>query len=343
MRSTLLKRLDTQRRAFSTRRFYNLFMGKVQHQLGYTRLYSLPSKINVESGNLCNLRCPLCPTGQHDPSAKKGLMPLETFKRVVDELGKNLTLLRLYNWGEPLLNPELVSMIEYASSRGIVVKISTNLDLKIDTGLIESLLRSGLHKIYVSCNSASRESYPIYHVGGDFDRVMENLRHLAEKCSLLDSPTKIVWLFHVFSHNEHEIERAREMARALGVKLELKEMRTDMGKEIFETAQEAIERDGKWLPKDPRYNIFDMERKRPKKAFNCDFLWTESVINWDGSVLPCCAVYSERYAFGNILEKPFKEIWNGELYQAARREVLSQENGTWTICRVCKRTGFLHG
>ncbi|MFQ5956544.1 MAG: radical SAM/SPASM domain-containing protein [Candidatus Brocadiales bacterium] len=338
-----LTSLGTQWRALSTRRLYNLLMGKLQHRLGYSRLYSYPAKITIESGNICNLRCPLCPTGQNDPSAEKGLMSFETYKKVVDELGEDLYLMRLYNWGEPLLNPELVPMIEYAVSKGIIVKISTNLDVKIDANQVKALLCSGVHKIYVSCNGTSEETYPIYHVGGNFSRVMDNLRMLATKRSELHSPTDIVWLFHVFSHNEHEIERAKEEAAKLGIRLEVNKMRPDMGKEIFETAEEAIERDGRWLPEDPQYNIFDMEKKRPKRRSSCDLLWTETVINWDGSVLPCCSVYSEKYAFGNILKRPFREIWNGESYQAARRDVLSKENGTWTICRACKNTGFLHG
>ena len=340
-----LENLNTRLQGIAPRRVYNLLMGQLEHKMGLSRLHNLPAKLSVESGNVCNLRCPLCPTGQHDPSAKKGLLPFQTFKKVIDELGGGLLLLRLYDWGEPLLNPELVPMIEYASARAIPVKISTNLSLKLDEAQMRALLSSGLRKMYTSCNAASPETYPIYHVGGDFHLVMENLRFLAEEKKKLASPTELVWLFHVFSHNERETEKAKEMARGLGVRLEIKKMRPDMGKEIFETAGEAIRRDGHWLPKNPEYNMFNTGKQRHKKAFSCDLLWTETVINWDGAVLPCCSVYSERYSFGNILERPFKEIWNGEMYVAARKEVLSKEEDgtTWTICRTCKKTGFLHG
>ncbi|OHB82909.1 MAG: hypothetical protein A3J73_06000 [Planctomycetes bacterium RIFCSPHIGHO2_02_FULL_38_41] len=67
------------------------------------------------------------------------------------------------------------------------------------------------------------------------------------------------------------------------------------------------------------------------------------MINWDGNILPCCAVYSEKHAFGNILENSFAEIWNNEMYVSARKEILGRKNTKHTICHTCKRSGYLHG
>ena len=61
---------------------------------------------------------------------------------------------------------------------------------------------------------------------------------------------KIIWLFHVFRHNEHEVDVAKKLAEEIGVELRINKMRTDMGKEIFETAGVAIERDSDWIPED---------------------------------------------------------------------------------------------
>lgn len=318
---------------------YNLLMGKLQHRLGFSRLYSYPAKITIESGNICQQSCPLCPTGQRDPSAKKGFMSFDLYKDVVDELHEDLYLIKLYNWGEPLLNTELVPMIEYAVSKDILVKISTNLDVDMDDERIKALLNSGVHKIYVSCNAVSKETYSMYHVDGNFDRVMNNLKKLAAMRSELHSPAEIVWLFHLSNYNTHEMEEAGRKAKELGITFKQESICPDMGREIFETTEEAVARDAKWLPEDRKHGITE---KKKNRRFSCNLLWTETVINWDGAILPCCAVYSEKYAFGNILERPFRDIWNGESYRAARKEVLSKENGTWTICRVCKKTGFLH-
>lgn len=318
-------------------------MEKVQFSIGSVGLLYYPTKISIESGNICNLRCPLCPTGQRDTSAKKGFLSFADFKKFIDEIGKDLLLIRLYNWGEPLLNKELLQMAEYAHKKRIAVKISTNLSFSIEGLYADKIIKAKFQKIYISCDGASNSTYSTYHIDGDFDLVMSNMKLLIEKQKLLGGHyTELIWLFHVFSHNEHEVEQVKVMAREMGIKLLINRIRTDMGKEIFESAEKSIERDSKWLPVNPEYNVFDANGGRSLKNKNCDLLWSETVINWEGSVLPCCAVYSEKYSFGNIKEDTFANIWNNEKYISARKEVLGRKNNAKTICHVCKSNGYLY-
>lgn len=331
---------ERQRKKIVMKKLSHSILSRVYTFLGRTNLPYFPSKITIESGNVCNLRCPLCPTGQHDNSAKKGFISFELYKKILDEIGSRLSLIRLYNWGEPLLNKELLSMFRYARKYGVEVKISTNLSLKLEDHYMEELLRSGLKILYISCNGASKETYLKYHVGGDFDVVIDNMERLVQKKKEIPHcRTKLVWLFHVFKHNEHEIEQARKMAKKIGVKIKTNKMRPDMGKEIFETAQSALERDAEWIPEDRKFMV-GSEKK--KKRIACELPWTETVINWDGTVLPCCAVYSEAFAFGNIQNESFAQIWNNEMYISARKEILGKKNKKKTICHICKSTGYLH-
>ena len=71
------------------RKLYNLILGKIQFSIGSTHLYYYPAKITIESGNICNLHCPLCPTGQKDTSASKGLLSFSDFKKII-EIAKRL-------------------------------------------------------------------------------------------------------------------------------------------------------------------------------------------------------------------------------------------------------------
>lgn len=231
-------------------------------------------------------------------------------------------------------------MIRYAKNRNIPVCISTNLTI-LDKKMAEDLISTYIDKIFISCDGASPETYSKYRVGGDFDRVISNAAQLVEaKKKLNNHYTRLILLFHVFKHNEHEVEKMKEVARGLGVELRINRMRTDMGKEIFERVEDSIERDKDWIPLSPEHCGFDLEGK--ENRFTCKHLWKTAVINWDGAVLPCCAVYGERYAFGNVFEEPFASIWNNEKYRSARQEVLNKREKSPTICHTCKENGFLN-
>jgi radical SAM protein with 4Fe4S-binding SPASM domain len=336
-----IRNLREEIRFLSLRKLYNLAMEELAPRLGMVKLRHRPTKITVESGNVCELRCPLCPTGQRDRSATKGLLPYETFQKLMDQVGKDLITIRLYNWGEPLLNKDLVRMCELAYRRRVSVKISSHLN-GLTEELAEGLLRAKVKKIYISADGATPESYAKYRRGGDFEKVMANIRMLVRKRSELGNTfTRVIWLFHVFRHNEHEVPLVRERARELGIELQLNRARTDMGREIFDTVEEALDRDGHWLPEGDEFCAYDRDKHQAQREPVCHLPWKDTAIHWDGSVLACCSVYSEAHAYGNINDTDFGEVWNNELYVDARREILDQGETRDTICKTCKRSGYL--
>ena len=340
---SIRSRIREEMRVFSLKKTYNILMGAVQVFLKCSKLYCLPTRISIETGNICNLKCPLCPTGRMDKGAARGFMAFENFKKIIDEISADLILVRLYNWGEPLLNRDIIRMIKYAYEKKTGVTISTNLNV-LDLKTARELLDAGLQKIFVSCDGITEDTYNKYHIGGNIKTVMDNMKLLLqEKKRVSRCCTRIIWLFHVFRHNEHEVERAIKTAEDLGIEIRINNMRTDMGKEIFETTDRAIERDREWIPEDPKYCAYDLDKREAKQKKNfCSLPWKETVINWDGSVLPCCSVYEEKHSFGNAFEEGFKKIWNSKSYIAARKELAGNKNNQKTVCHICKANGYTH-
>ena len=65
----------------------------------------LPKTINIELTNMCNLRCPVCPT-HFAMTRERGFMDFELFKSIIDEF-KNVNLkpgIIMIFAGEPLLH-----------------------------------------------------------------------------------------------------------------------------------------------------------------------------------------------------------------------------------------------
>jgi len=71
--------------------------------------------------------------------------------------------------------------------------------------------------------------------------------------------------------------------------------------------------------------------------------WMEPYIMMNGYVLPCCAVlmsnkrdFLRKYAFGNLFEKSFKEIWYSERYKKFRSLVQNNKRPVPILCAGCR-------
>ena len=105
----------------------NLFLTGINRVLPVSRALGYPYMAHVSPSGICDLRCAVCPA--HDPLAKgKALLPFDTYRRLIDEIGDYLVYVILWSWGEPFLNPDLGRMIAYARERNILTVTSTNLN-----------------------------------------------------------------------------------------------------------------------------------------------------------------------------------------------------------------------
>ncbi len=80
---------------------------------------SFPVTAVIDVNSRCNLQCPYCPTGaRRDSGRVQSLIDPSIVQQLVDELGQYLISAHLFNWGEPLLHPqigEMVNMFSFAS------------------------------------------------------------------------------------------------------------------------------------------------------------------------------------------------------------------------------------
>jgi len=300
-----------------------------------------PYRLIIETGNVCPLRCVLCPTGRRENGLPTGFLSFLDFKKIVDELGDYLIIIDLYNWGEPLLNTEIFEIVRYARDKNILVILSSNLN-HFDKAICKKLIRCDLNLLMISLYGASQETVETYQRGNNFENVIENVRRVVEeKRKSKRKKPFLQWRFMVTRYNEHEIPKAIEIAKKIGIDfLELGCFRCDMSKEVFLDNASQFESVREWLPKNERYSMYDYIHKRKKilRKNDCSFLWTQSVVNWDGSVFPCCAVYGERWNFGNMFRSNFREIWNNAKYRASREMIArGKGTGTKTICDICKK------
>ncbi|MBI5234379.1 MAG: SPASM domain-containing protein [Deltaproteobacteria bacterium] len=279
-----------------------------QMMLGSKRLYGYPFVIKVEASNRCNLRCEGCYSHDFKNPFPKGEMTLELFKKIVDDIGDYLFLIKLYVWGEPLLNNDIFDMVSYARKKRIAVAISTNLNT-LTPASAKRLVGSGLNHLIAGIDGVTQSAYEKTRIRGDIGRAIKNLGFIINERGARKSRHPFIeWQYIVTASNEHEALPAKTLAQSLGVD---RVSFIPDGRGYAELSKETME----------RYAVL---RKRPLKK--CYWLWCMSAIQWQGAVMPCCYLQdSYSFSFGNMAEKGFKHIWNGPSYQGARGSF--RENG----------------
>jgi radical SAM protein with 4Fe4S-binding SPASM domain len=308
-------------------KLFNYALVNLQRAWGSRRAWGYPYYVVLDPACVCQLDCKFC-DGRQRPRA---VMHFEEFRRIIDQIGRTCINLELYNWGEPLLNNRLVDMIDYASRRyHIYTRISSNLNLSNDE-LYRALARSRLNALVVSLDGTSEETYGRYREKGSFDAVIRNIELLvASKKQYRKHEPKLVWQFLVFRHNEHEIPKAEEMARELGVD-ELVFRKPHVPAEAKE-----------WDSSMAEYSNYG--RAGGGGRAHCNWPYAGVAINANGSVSPCCAVAQQEDDFGSVSDRTFGDLWNNPQFQEARGHVSKGElnPAAANVCGRCTMQGLIN-
>lgn len=299
-------------------------------------LRSRPYYYLIDICNLCNLRCPLCPTGNETIGRRQGIMSLEEYQRIFDQVKDHAIVVSLYNHGEPFLNDDVFAIIEHTRRHNVGTNMSSNFNWPkpVDT---DDIVRSGLEYITCSIDGVAQDSYETYRVRGNIDEAFDNLRRLLASKKALGSKTPFVeWQFIVFKHVEHEMARAREMAIELGV---------DFLRFVAPAIQPEAHADhplrDRYMPANPVFRERDPALGQARGYVYdqpCFYLYRSMSIYPGGGVSPCCFGHEKRHDFGNLLTHSVSELWNNESYRSARMLFGRKPdlgNRTEVICDAC--------
>jgi len=310
--------------------------GQVLLSYGLSRLtgrpivWGFPMILTVEPTNWCNFRCPQCYVGMGRMSRSRGYLKLEILHRLLNELKHSLIYLLISAQGEPYLHPSLFELIRYAKRNRVYVAVNTNGHFLADPKIARETVYSGLDVLIVSVDGAREKTYQRYRVGGKLSRVLEGIRQVLQERKEMGCQTPQVYLqFLVMRHNEKEIPEMRRLVQKLGAdKLLLKTVQL----EDMSQAEEFLPTNPAWR----RYvSVEGQYRLKGRITNTCKRLWTSGMINWDGSLSPCCFDKDEHYVLGHLInEESFRDLWHGQAYQKFRRQILRNRRQI-SMCTNC--------
>lgn len=312
----------------SFKKFANLLHAHWDMWQGKETTNSCPYIFVLEVTNVCNLKCPFCLTGKGISGGRAVRhMNFDEAKKIIDAVGDYVYFLQVYNWGEPLLNKDLIKVIEYAKQKNIYVMLSTNATA-MTPAYNQRLIGSGIDYVMVAIDGGSEATYSRYRIGGNYSKVLANVKDLLEQreSRKLEKPF-VEWQFIVFRHNEHELEATESMAYTMGINK-------------F-TPLPAYVEDSSWSSQNKEYRT---QLGNPERLKNCDRPWSHLNVRADGGIASCCYAFFKKDDFGNLNQNTFKEIWNNENFRQSRRLIRQHSRGqimekSELLCYNCLKSG----
>lgn len=344
---TTLKYVGKTTTADLARRMFNKPMILVNRRLLPIKTLSIPYTIQLEPTNKCNLKCRMCHRSIM-PLSGIGEMSFKNFKRIIDPLLPYLEAVWLQGQGEPFLCKDIFEMIKYLKSKLIYVNTVTNGTL-LSTDICNKIVSSGLDEIAISIDGATAETYERIRTGADFEEVTKNVQTLTSL--IAHSPRKdikVAAFVVAMRENLYELPDLVTLIHGLGVRYlwvqDVQFQQLDAGlarkDESLRVLADQDDREKNQIESYLRkalqlvhkydmqiltyggksiFNRLSISRNRQK----CSWPWTSAYVTWDGFVSPCCI--PSTYFCGNLLQDPFKKIWNNEKYHDFRRRLKGGE------------------
>jgi MoaA/NifB/PqqE/SkfB family radical SAM enzyme len=297
----------------------------------------------IELTTRCLLRCTMCcREGYHHMPRKD--MALEDFQKIVPEL-HDVESVVLEGWGESLLHPQLPEIIRLVKNAGSRVGFVTS-GKTLREAYIAELIQAGTDFIGFSLSGAEAGTHNSIRVNSDLPELMQNIRLLQERKARLhsDSP-RIHIVYLLLKKNLGEVSALLDLAHNLGIH-EVILIHMALVTNAWQEEQRIF---GRKDTADAEKVFVEAKKKAGRLgiALRLPSLTAQDVavcaenplenlyISVNGNVSPCVYLRppvtppfrrifygteypTEKVGFGNIFQKPFREIWEDARYREFR-------------------------
>ena len=298
---------------------------------------SLPNAIQVEPTTRCNLACIMCNTECRMRSSRQ--MSLAEFKTILSRFPV-LERVTLHGIGEPLLNPDFLSMAAWVKTNGIRLFFNTNLTL-VDEPTAQALLALDVDEIRVSLDAAAPGLYQQIRGRDAFAEVVAGLKRLVSIKRTRASRTHIKIVTVAMQENIEQLPALTQLAVDLEVdELLVQNMQFWSGNDAYAHRREGCQADALFAETHARCTQIaagklSFKMPRAGTSHGCNWPWTSLFVTVEGEVTPCCNCPDPRVlSFGNLHTQSLEEIWWGEEYRKFR-ESLAGGAAIPSICRGC--------
>jgi MoaA/NifB/PqqE/SkfB family radical SAM enzyme len=286
-----------------------------------------PYVIFLDPCGACNFQCKFCPCNNSNFKNKErhAMMDIKLFRKILNDIEgfpEQVKVINLYGFGEPLLHPLYVEMVEEIKKRNLCreLRCTTNGYL-LTPELNQRLIQTGLDMVRISVEALSRQDYQdICGVDIDMTSFVENIKHLYQISR--NTNTKVsIKILNVALRDDSDASRFYNMFEPISDYTYIQDT-TQAWSEF-----EAYVPVGNY----EAGNIGDM--KDEDKI--CSFALTNMAIHSNGSVGVCPQDWKFATEYGNAADSSLIDLWNSEKLRGFRIAHLSGHRRKIPYCKEC--------
>lgn len=302
-----------------------------------------PRVMVIDPHHKCNTNCTHCwvhtPKVKHDKEFLNLSFPMDRFKNMIDNAAElKVETIILQGDGEPLLHPNSLDMLKYASSKGLDVRFFTN-GILLNEKIAREIVKIGVKEIYCSFPAGSPETYktinPIQKMK-TYHKVVKNLKKLMEikkQANTQDPKVIVTHVIHTQNHHElvkmaqDDVYEGVDAARFYLIRLDIMNKFLQLKPNEYDIIKKQIPIVEKTLKKGNVEFVdnikFQLENYSNKDGSWCSDVFLEkgctigyffNLVPAKGDISFCCHLRT----VGDLKTDSYKKIWTSDKYNKWR-------------------------
>jgi radical SAM protein with 4Fe4S-binding SPASM domain len=280
-----------------------------------------PLEISIEVTNRCNFKCSFCvqsdPT-HHDRVPVSTLEPeraAELLSKIRDA-GIHTSIVHWTLDGEPFVNKRFHEIVQRSVDYGFTTHHFATNGYFLTPERLRQFPREG-QRYYLTPDFCSDEAYFETYRGtpGSWKRVRDNISNVLGDSELEHFHFKIADISGFAITDEEElVQRLRELETLFP-----RSNRVVYYRRVFHN----------------QTGFLPAAEKASSRYRRCPYPWFSFVIASSGDVVACCRDLERKTVLGNLFERDFDDIWNGEEARALRRDLVEKHPERQKACARC--------
>jgi len=281
---------------------------------------STPWVVFVDPSISCNIQCKFC---YHSSNNIKGIMKWDLYKKIISDIKLfefHIKTLRLYAFGEPLLNPKFSDMVKYAKDEQIAETIDTTTNGSLFSPKLNlKIIEAGIDRINISVIGINAEQYKSFsNYSINFEKYVDNIAHLyhnRNKCIIF-----IKINGDVISKEDQQkfLEIFTPISNGIGIEhiincWQLPELDNIKNKEVGVYGQPL------------------------SHVEICPYILYSYCVQFNGEVSACFLDWNRKLIIGDVKEQSLVDIWNSDRMNNLRKLMLRMLRFSHPICKSCQQ------